>query len=99
MKIRRAQAKTGFAPHNAYSIDATKAAFHACKEKNIKNVFVTMWGDNGAECSKFGLLPSLYYAAQAARGTEDIETIKNGFSEKFGIAFDDFMLADLPGTA
>lgn len=51
MKIRRAQAKTGFAPHNAYSIDATKAAFHACKEKNIKNVFVTMWGDNGAECS------------------------------------------------
>lgn len=90
---------TGFAPHNAYSIDATKAAFHACKEKNIKNVFVTMWGDNGAECSKFSLLPSLYYAAQAARGTEDTKTVKNGFSEKFGIDFDDFMLADLPGTA
>ena len=54
---------TGFAPHNAYSIAATKAAFNACKEKNIKNVFVTMWGitvrnvQNSACCRHFIMPP------------------------------------------
>lgn len=88
----------GFAPHNDYSIDATKAAFDACKEHGVKDVFLTMWGDDGAECSKFSLLPSLYYAAQIAHGVNDLDIIKKGFNEKFGMAFDDFMLADLPGT-
>lgn len=90
---------TGFAPHNDYSIDATKAAFEACDEHEILDAFLTVWGDNGAECSKFSLLPSLYYAAQLALGCRDEEKIKNGFYEKYGIAFDDFMLTDLPGTA
>lgn len=89
---------TGFAPHNAYSIEATKAAFEACKEQGVKDVFLTMWGDNGAECSKFSLLPSLYYASQIAHGVTDSETIKKGFYEKFEISFDDFILADLSGT-
>ena len=89
---------TGFAPHNAYSIDATKAAFEACLKHGVKDVFLTMWGDNGAECSKFSLLPSMYYAAQIACGVNDLDEIKKGFYEKFGIAFDDFMLADLPAT-
>lgn len=89
---------TGFAPHNGYSIDATKAAFDACIKHGVKDIFLTMWGDNGAECSKFSLLPSLYYASQMVHGIEDLKVIKNGFYEKFGITFDDFMLADLPGT-
>lgn len=89
---------TGFAPHNRYSIDATKTAFSACKENGVKDVFLTMWGDDGAECSKFSLLPSLYYAAQIACGETDSDTIKNGFYEKYGITFDDFMLIDLPET-
>lgn len=90
---------TGFAPHNAYSIKATEAAFSACREHGIKDVFLTVWGDNGAECSKFALLPSLYYAAENSRGVTDLSTIKSGFYEKFGIEFDSFMLTDLPGTA
>ena len=89
---------TGFAPHNRYSIDATKSAFDACRKQGVKDVFLTMWGDNGAECSKFSLLPSLYYASQIAHGETDSDTIKKGFYEKFGIAFDDFMLTDLPNT-
>ena len=74
----------GFAPHNQFSMDTTKAAFEACKDHGVKDVFLTMWGDNGAECSKFSLLPSLYYASQIAHGVTDLETIKNGFKEKFG---------------
>lgn len=88
----------GFAPHNDYSMCATKAALQACVDNGVKDVFLTMWGDDGGECSKFSLLPSLYYAIEIAKGNTDMEAIKAGFAEKCGIAFDDFMLLDLPGT-
>lgn len=89
---------TGFAPHNQFSIDATKAAFNACIANGVQDVFLTMWGDDGAECSKFSLLPSLYFASEIAKGQNDMHTIKNGFEQKYGIRFDDFMLLDLIGT-
>lgn len=89
---------TGFAPHNQFSIDATQAAFSACIENGVKDVFLTIWGDDGAECSKFALLPSLYYASEIAKGNNDMEIIKEGFAQKYGIRFDDFMLLDLLGT-
>ncbi len=90
---------TGFAPHNGFSIAATEAAFSACREEKVKNVFLTMWGDDGAECSRFSLLPSLYYAAKIAKGNNNEAAIKKGFYEKFGIEFDDFLAVDLPSTA
>ena len=55
-------------------------------------------GDDGAECAKFSVLPSLYFAAEAARGNTDMQRIKDGFRAMFGIDFDTFMLLDLPGT-
>ena len=88
----------GFAPHNDFSMRATQAAVEACVDSGVKDVFFTMWGDNGGECSRFALLPSLYYAAQIAAGVTDMDTIKAGFEAAFGVSFDDFMLLDLPGT-
>ncbi len=90
---------TGFAPHNDYSICATKAALDACAKAGVQDVFLTMWGDNGGECSRFSLLPSLYYAAALRDGVTDMEAIKAGFYEKYGIAFEDFRLLDLPDTS
>ena len=89
---------SGFAPHNRYSITATSAALTACRENGVQDVFLTMWGDDGAECAKFSVLPSLYFAAEAARGNTDMQRIKDGFRAMFGIDFDTFMLLDLPGT-
>lgn len=89
---------TGFAPHNQFSMAATKAAFNACLDNGVQDVFLTIWGDDGAECGKFTILPSLYYASEIAKGNNDMQTIKAGFEQKFGIAFDDFMLLDLIGT-
>ena len=89
---------SGFAPHNSFSIQTTKAAFDSCFENGVKDVFVTMWGDNGSECSKFSVLPSLFYASELAKGNSNIDLIKQGFNKKFGIEFDDFMLLDLPLT-
>lgn len=88
----------GFAPHNAYSLLSTGAAISACLDNGVKDVFFTMWGDNGGECSKYALIPSLYYASKIAKGETDGEKIKAGFKEKFGISFDEFMLLDLFGT-
>ena len=85
----------GFAPHNGYSMESTKVALQCCRENGVKDVFLTMWGDNGSECSKFSLLPSLFYAAEVAKGNTKKSDIKKKFQEKFGISFDRFMLLDL----
>ena len=89
---------TGFAPHNIFSMKANEIAFNSCIEHGVEYAVVTLWGDNGAECSKFTALPALYAAAQNARGIYDREVIKAGFQKKYGIAFDDFLAVDLVDT-
>lgn len=89
---------SGFAPHNSFAINATTSAFKGCIEQGISNVFLTAWGDNGSECSKFSALPALYYASELAKGNFDHDKIKQSFQQKYHISFDDFMLLDLPNT-
>ena len=86
----------GFVPNNDFSIKATKAAFDACKENHIQDVLLTMWGDNGAECSSFSVLPTLCYGACIAQGITKKAEIRAKFEEWVGCRFDDFMLLDLP---
>ena len=86
----------GFAPHNACSLQCTPPAIEACKKYKIKNIMITLWGDNGAECSKYGVLPTLFMIAQMAKGNFDMELIKKKFERKFGIGFDEFLLLDTP---
>ena len=88
----------GFAPHNLFSIRTMREAVKACREKNVENVFMTMWGDNGAECSKFAVLPSLFTVSQLARGIEDEAVIRENFEREFGIPFESFLALDLTGT-
>lgn len=89
---------TGMAPHNGYSMKSTAAALEICRKHGVQDVFLTMWGDDGGECSKFAMLPSVFYAAELAKGNTNEADIKAKFKEKYGIAFDRFMLLDLPGT-
>ena len=89
---------TGFTPHNGFSINATKAAFESCRQHGVKDVFLTLWGDDSAECSFFALLPALFYASELAKGNADEQGIRKRFEEQFGLPFDDFMALDLPGT-
>ncbi len=89
---------SGYAPHNTFSIRAMTNAVHACRNKGVQNVIMTLWGDNGAECSLFALIPSLFYVAELAKGIDDQEQIYRDFESKFGIPFEAFMLLDLTGT-
>ncbi len=86
----------GFAPHNMYSIRECKAAVSSCAENGVENIFFTMWGDMGSECSVFSVLPSMYYVSQLVKGIDDEKQIKQGFKELTGIDFDGFMLLDIP---
>lgn len=87
---------SGHAPHNEFAIRTVKAAFPAMIENDIKDVFLTCWGDNGAEASEYSILPTLVYAACFAQGITKLDDIKAKFYEWVGASYDDFMMLDLP---
>lgn len=87
---------TGYAPNNLFSIKTMKEAMKSCKKNGIKNIFFTMWGDDGMECSHFSQLAPLLYVAEYLKGNTDEEKIKAKFKRIVGLEFDDFMKCDLP---
>lgn len=84
----------GFAPDNDFSIKTSDAAIRACNDCGVDGMLFTVWGDDGAECSPFAVLPSLLYAAEAAKGNTDMDSIKDKFKKITGCDFDSFMLLD-----
>ena len=85
---------TGYMPQNGFTLTTMLPALEAARKNKTKNVFFTMWGDDGGECSRFAVLPSLFYLSEIAKGNTDEEKIKVRFKQKFGLAYDDFMLLD-----
>ncbi|MHB1483459.1 MAG: family 20 glycosylhydrolase [Saccharofermentanales bacterium] len=87
----------GFAPGNQYSFKTTKLALESCKQKKISQVIVTAWGDDGAECALFSILPVLQLYAESCY-TENMDTPH--VAERFKICvnadLDAFMQLDIP---
>ena len=86
----------GITPFNKFTLKSMCPAIDACKKHNVKDIFFTMWGDDGGECSRFAILPALYYLAEYSKGNTDIGKIKEGFKRIMGIDYDDFIKLDLP---
>lgn len=86
----------GFAPLNKYSLGTMLPAMQECRDNNVNNVLITMWGDDGAECSRYSALPSLYYIKRVYDGEENLDVIKKEFKEITGEDFDGMMALDLP---
>ena len=84
---------SGYAPCNRFSIRLADMAHASCKRHGIQEVLLTMWGDNGAECSPFAVLPSLQYWAELcwADSTDDLEA---RFAACTGGDWQDFLLPD-----
>lgn len=89
----------GFMPLNKFAINQTKKTISACRNENLSTYYTTIWGDDGAECSRYASLPSLFYTACLAKGITDEKQIKADFKKITGGNFDDFMLLDLPNEA
>lgn len=86
----------GFAPHNAYSMRTMETAMRSCREKNVDNIFLTMWGDNGKECSFFSVLPTLFYLKKIYDGESNKTVIEEEFQKLTGENFQAMMDLDLP---
>ena len=82
----------GFSPDNSFSMATTKLAFKTCNNNSVKDIFLTAWGDDGGECSRFAILPALTYAACILKS--DVEMVKEEFRKITNMNFDDFMLLD-----
>lgn len=87
----------GLVPFNRYSNQATIPACRSCIENGIRDVFVTQWGDNGAECSRYAVLPAMQVWAQLAYGQPiDDETLERRTRATHGVSYADFLLLDKP---
>lgn len=87
---------TGFAPGNKKTIETMLPAMKSARENGIDNVFVTMWGDNGKECSFYSVLPSLFAVKRFFDGETDMGRIKEEFKIITGEDFDTLCALDLP---
>ena len=81
----------GYAPNLYLAMDATEAAMRSIEPYELNTVLMTMWGDNGKDCSYFSTLPILFAAAWMAKGCFDREKIAREFAQKYGYTFEEFM--------
>ncbi len=86
----------GMIPYNKFTLETMLPALDACQKKGVRDIFFTLWGDDGAECSHFSQLPALLYLAEYAKGNRDEEKIKAKFKRLVGIDYDGFMKIDIP---
>lgn len=86
----------GFTPNNRFSHHIGVKAHNSCVENGIKDVLVTAWGDNGAECSLFAILPSLQLWAELCyTNRSDEEFLSERFMTCTGGVYEDFMNLDI----
>ena len=86
----------GMIPYNRFTLESMIPALDACRKHRVRDVIFTMWGDDGAECSHFAQLPSLFYLAEYAKGNSNEAKIKEKFKRLCGIDYDEFMEIDCP---
>lgn len=70
----------GFSPGNQFSMKLADIAHRSCVEHGVEEILITAWGDNGAECALFSILPSLQYWAELCYGNSDESAIQRRFS-------------------
>lgn len=83
----------GIVPNYSKTWFASNAGLQAAKEVGIKEVFATMWGDNGQETSLLTVLPGLQLFAEHAFSRKIVkEKIKTNFKFCTDSNLDDFLI-------
>lgn len=70
---------------------AAGACVRACRTARLKEVFFTMWGDDGGYCEYDSALAGLAWAAELAYGGEDSEKLHERFDAVCGISYEDVL--------
>ena len=87
----------GVTPKNYFSNRVTPLQLKYAAKYGVKNVIATAWGDDGAECSMFAVLPSLLQYAELCYGEAEDGVLDTRCQECFGISYGDFMKLDQVG--
>ena len=92
----------GLVPMTRFSLNAAKTALESALRHRVREIIVTMWGDDGAACPLFSVLPTLVLYAEGAwgQGTDD-ETAAEVMKSLFGLDLNAYLeleaLQCLPG--
>ena len=82
----------GITPNLNKTIVTTNAALKACKQEGIKEVFATMWGDNGGETNLFSALVGFQLFAEHSYSPDlKLERVKERFEFCTGGDYDAFI--------
>jgi len=89
---------SGLLPELQYSEITTRPALTACRKAGTAEVFATGWGDDGAECAAFSILPILQLYAEMDYQGDDVskDVLAARFTACAGGNWDDFFLLDKP---
>ena len=86
----------GTVPLNRFSVNSARAAMESAREHGIKEIYVTLWGDNGGTCSVFSTLPTLAcYAENCWNGRTADDNLAQAVKAVTGASYESFM--DLEG--
>ena len=86
---------SGPAVHNKLTFDNANPALMVCKKEGIKEVFATVWNDDGAETSVIASILGLQFFAEHNYAEElDIKKLNKRFEFCCGVSYDDFMKLD-----
>ncbi len=88
---------SGSCPKNRFSLWVTPTQLDLAEKYGVKNVIATMWGDDGAECTAFAMLPSLLQYAERCYDKADEKTMNQRSKDCFGITLDEFLKLDTVG--
>lgn len=86
----------GFSLAWSKTLRTTESALNVCKRRGIRDVFMTVWGDNGTEClANTTLIGCQLFAEHGYAEKFDYEKFKKRFSFCTGGRVEDFELLEL----
>ena len=75
-----------------FSFTTTDACLRACKAQKIREVFATLWGDDGMECDIFSALPGIqFFAEHAYADSVNPDLLRANFRGSCDADFDDWV--------
>ena len=81
----------GFVPDYQHTVNSTNSALKICKQENIRDVYATIWGDDGCETDgMFSLMGCVLYGEHTYNENVSESSLKTRANILFGADMDDF---------